>query len=262
MVRVGLRINLDLAGLQWRSSFRVRSLVHLGGLGWDGDRHLVAHGIPETRWGAMPSFWWRSRWRVPAISWQRFHDAGATSHAAGEGRQVLDCGSPLPLWRSDVRAARASKFAAGGGCSFWVHRVAIHTAFQSGRGLPQSTTLARLLTRQGRPPGLGLRKSSAALEIRRASRMNAESMSGRGLQFRARSVDGHTAFQSGRGLPQSTTLSRVLTQQGRPPGLGLRKSSAALEIRRASQWGAEIISGPGLQFLGAPCGHPHRIPKR
>jgi len=39
------------------------------------------------------------------------------------------------------------KSPAGGNCSFWVRRVAVPAAFQSGRGLPQSTTLARLLTR-------------------------------------------------------------------------------------------------------------------
>ncbi len=37
----------------------------------------------------------------------------ATSHAAGEFRQVLDCGSPLPLWTQDGRAEGALKNPAG-----------------------------------------------------------------------------------------------------------------------------------------------------
>ena len=84
------------------------------------------------------------------------------------------------------------------------------------------------------PPGFGLRQSSDALEVKRASRTGAENTSAQALLFVGCHRHGHAPLQSGRRRPQSRTLSRLLTRWvGSSGGREGRMTSAVLGNRSA-----------------------------
>jgi len=58
------------------------------------------------------------------------------------------------------------------------------------------------------------------------------------------------AQQSGRGLPQSKTLARIMERRRFPPGFGLRQPSAAFGARRTTNLYSLLITrGKGLLAL-------------
>ena len=81
------------------------------------------------------------------------------------------------------------------------------TRGKSGRGLPQSKTLARVPRPLANPPGFRLRQSSGAF-ARRAGGV---------WKNQARPMRA-TRWKSGRGLPQSTTLARAPRPLASSPG--------------------------------------------
>ena len=99
---------------------------------------MAVFGTLWARWCAIPK-----RWRTTAVQ-----DAGATAHAAGNFREVVDCGRPLPLFFGKLRAGPVFEFFCGWVSKFLERCGRGGAQFQSGGGQPQSKTLARLLTRR------------------------------------------------------------------------------------------------------------------